>query len=309
MKPNDITILIFTRNEEKHITRCIQSLLDLEGRIVLVDGFSTDCTKSIAENFGAEVIQKKTEGKVFNFGKEINWALDNISIESEWVLKIDADEFLSPQLCREIKSRLTQWPSEIVGAYLKRRVYFMDRWIRWGDYYPVYEPRIWRNGKARYEEKFADEQLIFAPGQTIVMENDFHEKHLMYLTEWTSKHNSYSVREAIDFLISKHKLIQDVDSTNKTGSRVKTRRWLKNNVYYRTPYFVRPLLYFTYRYFVKLGFLDGKEGLIWHFLQGCWYRFLVDAKIYQVEVTAKKEKISIQEAIKKIFEFDISEIN
>jgi hypothetical protein len=185
---------------------------------------------------------------------------------------MDADEYLLPELVEEIKGLLSAPPPGIVGYFIKRRVMFMDRWIRHGTYYPVWFLRLWRKGFARYEQREMDEHAILN-GEAGYLENDLVDHNLSGLGVWTEKHNKYAQREAAAYL--EH--VKEAVSLG--GGQAESKRWLKNNVYYRMPLFLRAFLYWFYRYFIRLGFLDGKEGMIFHFLQGFWYRFLIDAKI------------------------------
>jgi hypothetical protein len=123
---------------------------------------------------------------------------------------------------------------------------------------------------------------------------------------WIGKHNSYATREAIDILNLKYKFIKyDNVEPKLFGTQEQSKRWLKENFYAKMPLIIRPFLYFIYRYFLKFGFLDGIEGLIWHFLQGLWYRLLVDAKIYDIERRAKKENKTIPAVIKEHYGIDV----
>ena len=143
-----------------------------------------------------------------------------------------------------------------------------------------------------------DEHVKLEQGKTITFENDFVDDNLNNLTWWTNKHNNYATREAIDLLNIKYKFSSaDGLNANLSEAQDKRKRWLKENLYTRLPLFIRPFLYFIYRYIFKLGFLDGIPGLIWHFLQGFWYRFLVDAKIYQIESLARSRKETISKII------------
>ena len=167
----------------------------------------------------------------------------------------------------------------------------MNGWIKHGGYYPTYLLRLWRYGSGKYEERWMDEHVKLEHGKTITFENDFIDDNLNNLTWWTDKHNNYATREAIDLLNIKYKFSSaDGLNANLSEAQDKRKRWLKENLYTRLPLFIRPFFYFIYRYIFKLGFLDGIPGLIWHFLQGFWYRFLVDAKVYDIERIARKEE-------------------
>lgn len=271
-------------------------------KINIIDSFSSDDTVKIARSFGAEVKQNKWA----NYAKQFNWGLENFNIDTQWILRFDADEYLTEELAAEINRKLSSLPQEVNGVILKRRVYFMNRWIKHGGYYPTNLLRIWRNGKGICEERWMDEHIKLENGKTITFENDFVDDNLNNLTWWTNKHNSYATREAIDLLNIKYKFLKSDSITGELSQQQdKRKRWFKENFYSYLPLFLRPFLYFIYRYIFRLGFLDGIPGLIWHFLQGFWYRFLVDAKIYDIERRAKKENKSIPEVIRENYGIEV----
>ena len=298
-----ISTIILTFNEDKHIERCINSTKDIASEIFIVDSFSTDSTVKLAENLGAKVFQQKWMN---NHAKQFNWGLENLPIKTEWILRLDADEYLRPELVSEIKEKLPELDKDVAGVIFKRRVYFMNRWIKHGGYYPTYLLRLWRFGSGKYEERWMDEHVKLERGKATTFANDFVDDNLNNLTWWTNKHNNYATREAIDLLNIKYKFLKS-DSINAELSQQqdKRKRWVKENFYTYIPLFLRPFLYFIYRYIFRLGFLDGIPGLIWHFLQGFWYRFLVDAKIYDIERRAKKENKSFSEVIKEHYGLEV----
>ncbi len=277
-----ISVLILTLNEELNLTQCLKSVKDLASEIIIVDSGSTDKTKEIAESFGAKVVFHE----FINQAKQFNWALDNLEISNEWILRLDADEFLTPELVKEIAETLLVTEDIVSGFYLKRRVYFMGRWIKHGSYYPTWILRLFRKGKARSENREMDEHIILSEGNAGHMKNDFVDENKNKLSWWIERYNKYSTREASAFISAEGQVV----SENLSGSQTERKRWLKNNLYYKSPKFMRAFLYFFYRYFLRLGFLDGIEGLIFHFLQGFWYRFLIDAKIYEAERGIKNKR-------------------
>lgn len=287
-----ITLIILTYNEELHLQRCLESVKGLAERIIIVDSFSTDNTCEIAQQFGAEVIQRK----FVNQAEQFQWALENTNITTDWIFRLDADEYILPELYQEIESKLHHLPQETTGVYLNRRLYFQSSWIKHGGFYPLRLLRIWRNGAAVMEQKMMDEHTILTHGNSINFDHDFVDENLSSLVKWTEKHNNYSTREAVMRLDDKYHFLnaeqQNLHKTNK-------------QFYMKLPLFFRAFFYFCYRYFFKLGFLDGRKGLIWHFLQGFWYQFLVDAKMFQIEYLAKKENKNIKEILKDRFQVDI----
>lgn len=277
-----ITAVILTFNEEKHIKRCITSISDLVERIIVIDSFSQDNTVKIASKLGAEVIQNQWPG--FH-ADQFNWCLKNVKIESKWLLRLDADEIIPNDLKNELSEKLNS-KNVADGFVLNRGHIFYGTKIKWGGTYPSKLLRIWRNGIGKCEDKLMDEHIVLKPDVVIDhLENPFWDNNLNTITWWIEKHNEYSTKEAIQFLLTDIGVI----STSKKNKKL----------YYKTPIFIRAFLYFIYRYFFRLGFLDGKNGFLWHFLQGFWYRILVDIKISEVHSIILKEKISTYDAIKK----------
>ena len=272
-----LSLTILTYNEEIHIGRLLKNIADWADEIFIVDSFSTDKTLEIAKKYDCKIFQHKFE----NQAQQFNWALDNLKIKNDWILRLDADEYLTEELKEEIHQTLintykrlidadnisinqqNQYKSAVInGYYIKRRVYFMGRWIKHGAYYPIWFLRLFRKGKGRSEQRAMDEHIVLLEGKSRKLKNDFIDDNKKGLMDWTAKHNNYSSREVLAAI------------SGNFGIK-------KKKFYYRLPLFCRACLYFCYRYFLRLGFLDGKEGLIFHFLQAFWYRFLVDAKIYE----------------------------
>ena len=273
-----LTTIILTKNEENNIEKCIRSLDGLAERIIVVDSFSDDNTKDLALSLNADVY----ENKFISHSNQFNWALKNCNITSEWIFRIDADEEMTAELVEEFKEKIPQITEGINGVFLRRRRYIMGRWIKHGDVYPEKVMRLFRTGTAESEDRTMDEHIVLKFGDAIEFESDFEDKDTKDLTFWINKHNWYSNKESAEFI----KIYTEQSSNNELhgkilGNQCERRRWLKNKIYYKIPLFVRPIFYFIYRYFFKLGFLDGKEGLIYHVLQAFWYRFLVDSKIYE----------------------------
>lgn len=274
----DLTIIILTKNEEKNIKKCIESFRDVPKRVVLVDSYSEDKTIDLAKSLGAEVYENPFE----NHAAQFNWALENIDLSTTWVMKIDADEEFTLELAEEINENLNNISGNVNGIILRRRVYFMGRWLKHGGKYPELLLRIFRTGYGFSEMKMMDEHLIISSGKTITLKNDFSDNNTKSLEWWINKHNWYSNKELLDQQM-KEEQIKSKELQGKTimSFQAKMKRKIKNNGYYSLPKFLRAHLYYIYRYYFRLGFLDGKEGKIYTFLQAYWYRFLVDAKMYE----------------------------
>ena len=272
-----LSVIILTKNEEANLLNCLNSLQTLNAEIFVVDSGSTDQTVEIAQKAGCQVFEHPFE----NQAKQLNWAIQNLPIATPWLMRLDADERLTPELAEELKLVLPQTSDDITGYQVKRRVFFMNRWIRHGGYYPTWLLRIWRTGLGTCEQRWMDEHIVLSQGKVANLQHDIIDDNKKDLSFWIDKHNHYADREVKDLL---NMVVEQDDPLLKKGqlSQASQRRWIKKNFYGRSPLFLRAFLYFLMRYTIGLGFLDGKEGLIFHFLQGFWYRFLVDAKIYEL---------------------------
>lgn len=275
-----VSLIILTYNEEVNIEYCLQSVCDWIGEIIIVDSFSTDATLELCRKYTEMIYQHPFE----NQAKQFNWALDHIPIAHEWVMRLDADEMVTPELAKEICQALPTLPEKVAGVYMKRRVYFMGQWMKHGGYYPMWFLRLFRTGKGRYEE-ITEEHIVLSEGETVRLKNDFIDHNRKGLSFWTDKHTHWAIGEMLDVLSMMGQGMLPANTVRPAlfGSQEQRRRWLKTQVYARLPLFLRSFVFFFYRYVLRLGFLDGAEGLIFHFLQGCWYRFYVDAKIYEAK--------------------------
>ena len=297
----DISVIILTQNEEKHIERCLKSLLLFTDKIFIVDSGSTDRTIEIAESLGAKVIHNQW----ITYATQFNVGIAKNPFQTKWLMRMDADEYVTSELAQEINDTINNFSEDVSGFYIKRRVFFMNQWIRRGGYYPIWLLRIWKNGQGICEELWMDEHIKLSGGKTIQLKNDIVDHNLNNLTWWIQKHNNYAIREVIDLLDIKYNFAE----TERVepvlfGTQEQRKRYLKIK-YASLPLFTRPVIYFLFRYILKLGFLDGKKGLIWHFLQGLWYRFLVDAKLFEVYFRVGKDKDKIIEFFKNEYGKDL----
>ena len=278
----DITAIILTLNEEKNIEECIRSIRPIVKRIVVVDSFSTDRTVEIAKAFGAEVLQHQ----FVNQAQQFIWAVDNIEIATKWVFRVDADERLTEKSAVELEKLTTKHENdEVNGIVVRFEVNFMGRALRHGGIYPFRKLLVFKRGKAHMENRNMDEHIVLDEGKSVEMKNDCLHQDFKSLYAWIEKHNKYSDREVLDYF--KRENTRDNKSLSK-GAKFK--RFVKFKIYYKLPMGMRAHLYYWYRYYFKLGFLDGKEGKIFAFLQAYWYRFLVDAKIHEQKLLKHKGK-------------------
>jgi glycosyltransferase involved in cell wall biosynthesis len=260
VRPPMLSVIILTLDEEANLPVALASLRGLDPEIFVVDSGSTDRTLEIARAAGCHVVQHRFESQA----QQLNWALDTLPIGTPWVMRLDADERLTPELAQELSARLPALPDDVTGLLVKRRVYFWGRWIRRGGYYPTWLLRIWRRGRARCEQRWMDEHMVVDSSRTMRLDHDIIDENQKGLTFWTDKHNRYADREVRDLLVLRERSGTTVDLDDQPGIR----RWLKENLYTRAPLFWRALGYWFYRYVLRLGFLDGRPGLVFHFLQG-----------------------------------------
>ena len=296
-----ITTIILTYNEEIHIARCIKNIKQISDQIYVIDSYSTDKTVEIAEELGAIVIKQKWPG---NQAKQFNWALENLEVSSKWIFRIDADEFLLPELINEIKTKLPKLDSNVTGIVFKRRHIFLGKWIKRGEY-PKRILRMFQKDKAICEQRLMDEHIQLLEGVDIEFDFDFVDHNLNNIAWWIDKHNNYSIRDAIETLDIEFNLIGNAknDKTKSIGKGALSKR-KKKHKYTKFPLFWRAAFYFFYRFFLKGGLLEGKEGFLWHFMQGWWYRTLVDAKIYEIKKDCGNDPFKIKIYIQKKYHID-----
>lgn len=279
MQPS-LSVIVLTHNEEPNIGECLESLRGLDAEVLVVDSGSSDATPDIARRHGAVVV----EHPFVNYATQRNWAIDHLPMRTEWELHLDADERLTGELREEIRTAIARAPAEVDGFLVRRRTVFMGRVILHGGHYPVYHLRLFRRGRARCEARLYDQHFI-TPGRVERLNGDLIDTITPSLDRWIERHNRWADLEARQYFSNG----QGGEVTPRlAGTPIERRRWLKKHLYGRFPLFVRPALYFAYRYFLRLGFLDGREGLIFHFLQGFWFRFLIDARIYELRKSRKR---------------------
>lgn len=297
----NITAVILTHNEDLHIARCIASVKKVTGHIVVVDSYSSDSTIERARELGAEILIHP----FINQASQFNWALEQLPADTQWVLRLDADEVLTPELAAEIKNKLPAAGADVSGFYCGRRMTFQGKLIRYGGVFPVRVLRLFRYGYGQCENRWMDEHIKVS-GKTLDLAGDIIDDNLHSLTWWTDKHNKYASREAIDLLnleygFMPHDSVANLRDLKQTG----VKRWLKEKLYARLPGGFRAFVYFFYRYFLRFGFLDGQAGTAFHFLQGFWYRYLVDAKVAEVKRAMRDKNLDVKQAIKLVLAIDV----
>jgi len=274
-----ISAVVLTYNEERNIEDCLKSLCGWVDEIFVVDSYSTDKTVEIATRYTHKIYHHPFQ----NYASQRNWAQDYLSINNEWVFHLDADERVTPELSKELNRVFSESIDVVDGFLVSRKTVFMGRWIKQGGHYPAFHLRIFRKNLGRCEDRLYD-QHFYVKGKIKTLKGDIIDTITSDLDNWISRHTKWATLEAREVINGDMAYrIDDKDyvvKADRKGNPVEQKRWLRET-YYRFPIFIRPFLYFLYRYFYRLGFLDGKEGLIFHFLHGFLYRFLVDVKIYE----------------------------
>lgn len=299
----DLSVIILTFNEEIHIRRCLENISDIAKKIYIIDCFSTDKTIEIAKTFDNVCI---LQHEWINYATQFNWAIENAKISTKWVMRLDADEYLTDDLKKEITQKLPYLNNNITGIVVPLLHVFQGKPIRRG-MNQVKLLRLFRYGDASCEIRQMDEHIKLSRGETIEFKYEFVDENLNNISWWSQKHIGYAIREAADLLDIEFNLHESNENVeNKSISKQAHNKRMLKYRYAKQPLFWRAFAYFCYRYFIRLGFLEGKEGFLWHFLQGWWYRTLVDAKIFEIKRICgnnrEKIKVLLKEKYKISFE-------
>lgn len=279
-----LSVFVLTKNEERNIEACLKSLHGWCTDIHIVDSLSTDRTLEIAARYGAQVHQHRFEGHT----KQRAWALRNLPFAHEWVLALDADHRVTEELREELIDRFITPPEGVDGFFICRRQIFRGRWIRFGGYYPKYQLKLFRHDRAFLDDHEFDYRF-YVPGRTDKLKHDIIESNE---NEWgisffVEKHNRFASELAIEEIKRAKGQMEYLARADYFGNPDQRILWLKLR-WISMPLYVRPFLLFTYRYFLRLGFLDGKEGFVFHFLAALWFRLLVDIRREELETEARK---------------------
>lgn len=297
-----VTVVILTLNEAQHIERALRSVAPFADRCVVVDSGSTDDTVANARKMGAEVLTHP----FVNHARQFNWALDQLPEDTSWVFRLDADEVVSDALAAEIAARLLGLPDDVAGLTVPRRIAFLGRPIRYGGLFPVHILRLFRHGRGRSEDRWMDEHIT-VDGGVSALRGELLDDNLNPLGWWIDKHNRYASHEALEVLMAEgHNGIARAGAVSSMSRQAGIKRWLKERVYARLPGGFRAFSYFFYRYVVRLGFLDGKEGTAFHVLQGFWYRYLVDVKLHEVRLYMRRNDVDVVCAIRDVLGIDVA---
>jgi glycosyltransferase involved in cell wall biosynthesis len=279
----NLTVIILTFNEEVNIKHSVTNVINWAKDVFVLDSGSTDKTIEIAKELGAKVFYRKFD----TYAKQRNYAIKELPIETEWILFLDADEYLTEELKKEIEDVLLNTDKD--GFYLKRRFYFMGRWIKHGGYYPVKLLRLFKKDKGKVERDINEQFIV--NGKVGELQYDFIDENHKGIADWIDKHNRYSSFEAQELLNYelRQKLNQKDNYANLFGTSPQRKRWIREYIWNPLlPPLIRPFLYFFYRYFYRFGFLDGKEGLMFFLLHSFCMVLPTSVKYYELK---RKEKL------------------
>lgn len=265
-------VILLTFNSEDTLPATLGKARLVSDEIFVVDSYSKDATVELARSFGAIVVQHPFE----HYGAQRNWAIDNLPISRSWQLHLDADEVMDERLVAAVQA-LPEEPAH-TGYFLPRYLRFLGRVLRHGGMSPTWHLRLFRTGAGRCEDRKYDQHFILKSGTTGKLSGAFVDDIRMPLSEWTARHNRWSDGEIAELEAGQSAGRLEPDPRGNPAQR---KRYLRQQ-YNRMPLFIRPLLLFIYRFFFRLGFLDGTEGFIFWVLQTFWFRFLIDAKIWEM---------------------------
>lgn len=269
-----ISILILSLNEEINIKDCIGSV-SWSDDIVIFDSFSTDNTTSIAEEMGARVVKRKFD----NWASHQNWAVENIDFKHPWVFYIDADERCTPDLAEEIKRVVTSG-NDLAAYRVRRKDYFMGKWLKHAQLYPTWIIRFFRPGKVRYERLV--NPIAVVDGKIGELQGHLHHYPFSHgIEHWVDRHNRYSTFESLEARKTQEQL---PPLRNMISSDPNVRRHIQKELFFRLP--GRPLIKFFYYYFVRRGFTEGYPGFVYCALQSI-YEFLIDIKLVEMRLREK----------------------
>lgn len=281
IRQNDVSAVILTFNSSASIERTLRAAVAISDDVHVVDSFSTDDTLDICRRFGASVRQRAFK----NYADQRNWAISNLPLKHEWQIHIDADEELSTQLLEEV-ARIDFSDTPFDGFLIGRKIVFLGRTLRFGGIAWTWHYRLFRKGFGRCEQRLYDQHFV-PEGKVGTLDAYMLDHQEQSLALWTHSHNRWSDMEAVE-VASEEAQKEGQVSARFTGTPIHRKRYFKSR-YYRLPLFWRVFAYLAYRYVIRLGFLDGYRGLVYHVLQGFWFRFLVDAKIYELKLAWARE--------------------
>lgn len=280
---SQLSVIILTHNEEENIPQALDSVIKWADEVIVLDSYSTDKTLDIVSKYNCRLLQNKFE----NFSKQRNYALKNTIIQSEWVLFLDADEWVTEELKSEISNFIKTNPIEN-GVYLNRKFLWLGDWVKRG-YYPTWTLRLFRHKKAYCEDRAVNEHIIVS-GSVAKLKQHYIHQDQKSIGDWIVKHNVRATLEADELHKRDCKTLQKEIEVSLFGSQAERKRWVRYYFWERLPILIRPILYFIFRYIFQGGFLDGKRVFTYHFLQALWFPMLIDIKYLEGKIKQNDKK-------------------
>ncbi len=274
-----LSAIVLTFNEEQNLEPCLASLASWVGELYVIDSGSQDGTVAIAERYGAQIVSHPFE----THAQQWTWALQNLPLNYDWVLGLDADQRITVELRQELAAIFLSSDNtlrEVNGFFIKRRQIWRGQWVKHGTYYPKYLLKLFRKNCVRTDARDLMDHHFYVNGATRNLQHDLIEENLKEndISFWIDKHNRYARLLAQEEFLKRQSQAQSPIAAKLMGNPDERVMWLKQR-WYSLPLYVRPFLYFIYRYVFRLGFLDGKQGFLFHFLQAFWFRLLVDVNL------------------------------
>lgn len=281
----NFSFIILTFNEEVHLPRLLDSIKALDAPVYILDSGSKDDTIEIAHQYQAEI----KVNQFINHPQQWDFALKNFDIKTPWTIGLDADQIVTPELYQLLESFEDQKHKDVNGIYFNRKNYFQGHWIRYGGYYPIYLLKMFRTGIGYSDLNENMDHRFIVTGKTVIwkeghlIEENLKENEIDF---WFSKHEHYSELIAQEELERMQNLRVQSLKPSLLGNPDEKKAWLKR-LWWKLPLGIRPYLYYTYRMVFQFGFLDNKTARHFHYLQGLWFRKLVDRKINEKIKTMK----------------------
>lgn len=275
-----VTLIVTTRNEEANIEKCLRAAQGLFDQIFVIDSESTDDTVAIARQYAGVVNLAYDHSKIIPWIYQ--WGLENLPIQNDWVMIVEADQEVTPALRRELEQLFSGDGPREDGFYVQRQQVFRGKRLRFGGYGSKYMLKLFRRSVSSLDPEESDTR-VYVRGKVRrlsapIIEHNLKEDEILF---YLQKHLRYAETFAQEEAQRRRSLADWKLEPAFFGTPDQRIIWLKR-LYFRLPLYVRPFLYFFYRYFILLGFLDGKQGSVFHFLQAFWFRLVLDIRLEEI---------------------------
>jgi len=286
-----ISVVVMTFNEERNLQKCLDTIVGRVAEIHIVDSFSTDNTTPIGKSYTDKIHLHHYAGHP----QQWEWALKTLHFECDWIFAVDADFEITTKLWETMQHALERWDGSVEGYFVRHRQVFRGRFLRHGTIYPRHWLRLFRKDKVLIDSTERVDVHFYVNGPTAVLEGDVIEDNLKErdIVFWIQKQIRFAERHALEELQRRDSPVPLPVFGDFWGTSDQRILWLKDR-WYRLPLYWRPFLLFLYRYFLRFGFLDGKEGLVYHFTQALFYRLLVDIHMDELRTSRNDKARSVE---------------